>query len=55
MKKLPYVLIFINDKYEYWPYIEAQEYCVYEIPKSSVIYLTDEELKEKEASLKEEK
>lgn len=53
--KLPYVKIWIPEKkqYEYWPYVEAKEYMVYDIPKSCIVYLTDEELKELE--MKEEK
>lgn len=48
--KSPYVKMWIpeNKRYEYWPYLEAQEYTIYDIPKSSIIYLTDEELKKLE-------
>ena len=50
MEKMPYVLIYINNKFEYWPYEEAQEYSLYDL-SDSIVWLTYDELKKKELEL----
>ena len=54
-KKLPYVILYITNSHEYviWPYLEAQEFTIYDIPKSSCIYLNDNEVKQIENLLDE--
>lgn len=53
MERLPYVIVIVNGKNKILPYPEAQEFTIYEIPKSSVFYLTVEELKRLEEEINE--
>ena len=41
-EKIPYVIIYINGKKEIWPYLEAQEFCLYDL-SNSIMYLSKEE------------